>query len=100
MATDLRSNTSFPFMTSETVGTSWVTFRLPFGAQRADIYFVTNSGDHSFEIGVPTIPGPIPADTWFLLWERPLNNRFVESKRFSIQVRAASADTTVYVRVN
>jgi hypothetical protein len=100
MATDLSSITHVPHVTSETVGTSWVEFTLPVGALRADVYFDTNAGVHSYESDTPSVEAPIPADTWFLVWETPGSKSSSLTRDYTFQLKAASAGTTVYVRVN
>lgn len=96
MATDLSSQNDLPHVTSETVGTSWVEFTLPPGCVRADVYFDTNAGVYSYESGTPSIEAPVPADTWFVVWEGP-GAKTREDR--TVQLKAASAGTTVYLRV-
>lgn len=96
MATDLSGQNALPHITSETVGTSWVEFTLPPGATRAEVYFDTNEGAHSYESGTPTVEAPVPNDQWFVVWEAP---RQSSREDVTVQLKAASAGTTVYLRV-
>lgn len=96
MATDLSSQNSLPTVVEITVGTSWELITLPKGASRADVYFATNAGVFSYEPDTPSVEAPIVADGWFPLWEAPFNP---SKGDMTVQVKAASAGTTVHLRV-
>jgi len=96
MATDLSSQNSLPHVEEITVGTSWEVVTLPPGCSRADVHFVTNSGVFSFESGTPSVEAPVSADSWFVVWEAPLQ---IGRRDQTVQLKASSAGTTVYLRV-
>lgn len=96
MATNLSGETVYPLTTSEVVGTSYVEFTVSSRANRVDVYFDTNDGFFSYEEGAPAVDAPIPADTWFVLWQPPSGPNAPD---FTFQLKAASAGTTVFLRV-
>lgn len=96
MATDLSGQNVLPHAATESVGTSYVTLTVPPTAQRVDVYFEANAGFFSYESGAPAVHCPVPADTWFVLWEAPKKK---SQEDLTVQVKAASASTNVFYRV-
>ncbi len=96
MATDLSGQNVLPATAKETIGTSYVTLTVPKTAQRVDVYFETNDGYFSYDSGTPSEDCPVPADTWFVLWEKP--EKYSQAD-YTVQVKTALAGTTVFYRV-
>lgn len=96
MATNLSGSNSLPTQATEVIGATYVLLTVPATAQRVDIYCETNAGSFSYEAGAPTVDLPVPADTWFVLWERPLQT---SQGDVTIQVKTAQAGTNVFYRV-
>ena len=96
MATDLSGQNSLPYNDTEVIGTTYSTLTVPKTAERVDVYFETNAGYFSYESGTPSVHCPVPADTWFVLWEKPKKSSQAD---YTVQVKTAVAGTNVFYRV-
>lgn len=95
MAVD-RTTNSFPHNVTASVGTSYEDVTVPSNAQAVYVKPITNTAEYSHESGTPTSDVSIAADTFTLVWSRPLQR---SQDDYVFQIKASQASTTIHFQV-